>query len=89
MNTVAQAAFSPMNPWAAGLTIVSYRQIVDLGDLNNSLSIHPTGQSGQPASRHFADFIGRWRRVEYHPMLFERGAILAEAEGILTLEPEN
>jgi hypothetical protein len=31
--------------------------------------------------------IGPWRRIEYHPMLFEREAILAESEGALTLEP--
>jgi penicillin amidase len=88
-NTVAQAAFDPAAPYAAGLSVPSYRQIVDLGDLGNSLSMHTTGQSGQPGSRHFADMIGPWRRIEYHPMLFEREAVLVQAEGTLTLEPRG
>jgi hypothetical protein len=33
--------------------------------------------------------IPLWRRVEYHPMLFERDAILAQSEGVLTLEPRR
>ncbi len=51
--------------------------------------MHTTGQSGQPGSRHYADMIGPWRRVEYHPMLFERDAVLAESDGTLTLEPSG
>jgi penicillin amidase len=88
-NTVAQAAYDPAAPYAAGLSVPSYRQIIDLGDLSNSVSMHTTGQSGQPGSRHFADMIRPWRRIEYHPMLFEREAILAQSEGILTLEPRG
>ena len=86
-NTVASAAYDPAAPYATGLAIPSYRQIVDLSDLGNSLSVHTTGQSGQPGSRHFADLIALWRRVEYHPMLFDREAILAQSEGTLTLMP--
>jgi penicillin amidase len=88
-NTVAQAAYDPAAPYAAGLSVPSYRQIVDLGNLSNSVSMHTTGQSGQPGSRHFADMIGPWRRVEYHPMLFEREAVLAQSEGTLTLRPRE
>lgn len=88
-NTVAQAPYDPAAPYAAGLAVPSYRQIIDLRDLSNSVSMHTTGQSGQPGSRHFADMIGHWRRIEYHPMLFEREAILAQSEGTLTLEPRG
>jgi penicillin amidase len=88
-NTVAQAAYDPAAPYAAGITIPSYRQIIDLGNLGNSVSVHTTGQSGQPGSRHFADMIGLWRRIEYHPMLFDREAILAQSEGTLTLKPRE
>jgi penicillin amidase len=86
---VAQAAYDPMAPYAAGLSVPSYRQIVDLSNLANSVSMHTTGQSGQPGSRHYADMIGPWRRVEYHPMLFEREAILAQSEGTLVLRPSG
>ena len=41
------------------------RAIYDLGNLDNSLFIQATGQSGNPLSRHYRDLIGRWRDVEY------------------------
>ena len=41
------------------------RAIYDLGNLENSLFIQATGQSGNPLSRHYRDLIGRWRDLEY------------------------
>jgi penicillin amidase len=41
------------------------RAIYDLADLENSLFIQATGQSGNPLSRHYRDLIGRWRDIEY------------------------
>ena len=51
---------------------VSYRQIVDLGDLDNSLYINPTGQSGDPNNENFADHLPLWQTGEYLPMSFDR-----------------
>lgn len=66
---------------------VSQRQIIDLSDLDASLSIHTTGQSGQLFHPHREDFISAWQDVEYHPMLFSRTAVEANAESALRLEP--
>jgi penicillin amidase len=60
-----------------------------MADVTASLSGHAPGQSGHPASRHYADFISSWRRVEHHPMLFERGTIEENAEGRLEMLPEK
>jgi penicillin amidase len=65
----------------------SYRQIVDLGNPDASLSIHTIGQSGQPLSPHYADYAPLWARGEYHPMLFSRAAIEGAAESTLVLHP--
>lgn len=65
----------------------SYRQLVDLGNPDASLSIHPIGQSGQPESPHYADYAPLWARGVYHPMLFTRPAIEHAAEATLTLRP--
>ena len=67
--------------------IPSYRQIVDLGNLENSRSIHTTGQSGHVGSPHFDDFIELWRNGRYHPMHYDRLAILDDLEHILVLRP--
>jgi penicillin amidase len=54
----------------------SERMLVDLGDLDNSRAILPTGQSGQPLARHWADQTPLWLRGELHPMWFTRARIL-------------
>jgi penicillin amidase len=69
------------------VAVASYRQVVDLGNPDASLSIHTIGQSGQPESPHYADFAPLWARGEYHPMLFTRAAIDAHAEATLMLQP--
>ena len=86
-NTVNKGAFD----YSAGfgpVDIPSYRQIVDLGDLSRSVSMHTTGQSGQPGSEHYRDFVEPWANVEYHPMLFDREAIEKEAKELLRLVPK-
>jgi penicillin G amidase len=67
----------------------SYRQICDTADWDRSQSIHPPGQSGQPGSRHYADLLQHWLRMEYHPMLWSRARVEAVAIERLTLEPES
>jgi penicillin amidase len=81
-NSVANAGY---NKQYAQTTVPSYRQIVDLNDFGQSLSQHTTGESGNPFSKHYADFIEPWRQVQHHPMLFDRAAIEQNKEGILTL----
>jgi penicillin amidase len=65
----------------------SMRMVVDLSGLDNSVSIHTTGQSGHAYHRHYVDMADLWRDIQYHPMLWERGRIEAEAEGHLRLVP--
>jgi penicillin amidase len=69
------------------LTLPSMRMIVDLGDLQNSLSIHTTGQSGHAYSPHYIDMADLWRTIQYHPMLWERAQIEQQAKDHLHLEP--
>lgn len=65
----------------------SERYIADLADWTRSLSVHTTGQSGQPYSKHYDDFVDLWRNIQYHPMLWSRTDIEKNAEGTLTLAP--
>ncbi len=46
----------------------SYREIVDASNMDGSRFIHPMGQSGDPFSRHYDDFLELWRDVKYIPM---------------------
>jgi penicillin amidase len=85
-STVNSTGYSMSNPYEVG-GVPSQRMIVDLRDLNSSLSIHTTGQSGHPFHPHYDDMIDPWRNIEYHPMLWERDSVEADAEGILVLTP--
>jgi penicillin amidase len=65
----------------------SYRQVVDLSDLNNSRFIHTVGQSGYVLSSNYSNLIERWQRVAYLPMRYNQDTINAAIGGRLTLEP--
>ncbi|MDH4209068.1 MAG: penicillin acylase family protein, partial [Anaerolineae bacterium] len=85
-DTVNAARFDPQEPYST-TNGVSQRLIVDLSNFDNSLSTHTTGQSGLAFHRHYDDMISLWRDVEYHPLLWSRGAIEGYREGLLLLEP--
>jgi len=87
-DTVNMGNTVPTNPEEV-IAIASYRQITDLSDLNNSLSIHVPGQSGHPGSPHYDDFIQLWQQTEYHPQLFKRDHIKSATEGTLYLLPKQ
>jgi penicillin amidase len=69
------------------ISLPSKRMIVDFSDLANSLAIHTTGQSGHAYSSHYIDMADLWRKIQYHPMLWERSQIESAAEGYLRLVP--
>jgi len=65
----------------------SMRMIVDLGDLNDSLSVHTTGQSGHAYHTHYDDMIPLWAAGKYYPMWWEADSVKQAAESYLTLIP--
>jgi penicillin amidase len=68
---------------------VSYRQVIDLADVNAMRICIPPGNSGQPGSPHYADNIERWRTVDYHPLHVGWADIEANAEATLQLTPRG
>ncbi len=88
IDTVNMGASLPHDPTTV-ITVPSYRQIVTLADMNNSLSGHAPGQSGHPASKHYDDFISMWLSVGHHPMLANSEQIEAHTQGILHMVPRT
>lgn len=68
-------------------SLPSMRMIVDLSNLQNSLTVHPTGESGHAYHPHYIDMAPLWAAVEYYPMLWEEQSIISSAEGHLRLVP--
>ena len=65
----------------------SYRAIYDLADLDRSLYIQSTGQSGNPFSPFYRRFVERWAKGEYIRIPTKREEIVEAAQGIWRLEP--
>jgi penicillin amidase len=82
VNRAAMALGDREMPYAA-VHGAGYRAVYDLADLNRSLFIQATGQSGHPLSSHYRDLAPRWRDGEY----LKIGAAPAVVARRLTLEP--
>ncbi|HEX7541041.1 MAG TPA: penicillin acylase family protein, partial [Anaerolineales bacterium] len=65
----------------------SMRMIVDLGNLNNSVTVHTTGESGHAYNPHYIDMADLWRNIQYYPMLWDEQAVTAAAEAHLQILP--
>jgi penicillin amidase len=85
-DTPMQTAILPDDPYDNKVCAPSFRQIIDMGDLSKSISIHPPGQSGQLASPHYDDLAQLWLNGEYHPMLWTRAQVESEAKNKLVLK---
>lgn len=67
-NTVSQAAVDPAEPTDNPFYIASLRMVVELGNWDNSRFILPSGQSGNPLSPHYDDFLPLWQHGEGVPI---------------------
>ena len=65
----------------------TFRAIYDLSDLDRSLYIQIPGQSGNPLSPYYDNFVHAWQDTEYIPMTTARRDYAAGALGTLVLSP--
>ncbi len=68
-------------------SLPSMRMIVDLGNLQNSRSIHTTGQSGHAGHSHYIDMANPWRMIDYHPMHWDTAEVQLAAESHVVFKP--
>ena len=67
--------------------VPSWRQVVDLSNVDATLAVLSTGQSGNPASSHWNDQSPLWAAGELRPCPFTRPAVESAAEHRLVLTP--
>lgn len=70
----------------ANSNAASMRAVYDMSDLSRSKFIHFGGQSGNPLSRHYADFAERWARGDYIEIATDRAAVMRAARGVWRFE---
>mgnify|MGYP003645297650 FL=1 len=66
----------------------STRRIIDFSDVENSISILPTGQSGNPFSEHYRDQAEMYVNGEFRKMMMNKEEIQKSKE-ILTFKPKD
>ena len=64
----------------------STRRVIDFSDVENSLAILPTGQSGRVFSKHYKDQAAKYLHGAYMPMQLNQAAIL-KSQQVLVLKP--
>ncbi|HEX9029731.1 MAG TPA: penicillin acylase family protein [Anaerolineales bacterium] len=68
-------------------SLPSMRMIVDLSGLQNSVTMHTTGESGHAYHPNYIDMANFWRLIQYQPMLWDRSQIESSASAHLRLLP--
>ena len=86
-QTVLQAGIDARLGFDA-VVIPSWRVVVDLSDLDASLAVLTTGQSGNPVSPHWRDQTALWAAGALRPCPLSRAAVQAAAEHSMRLVPE-
>lgn len=70
-------------------SIPSTRRIVDFSDIENSISILPTGQSGNPLSKHYKDQAEMYVNGAFRKMMMNEEEIKTTSEDILIFTPKK
>jgi penicillin amidase len=69
------------------ITLPSERMIVDLNNLQESVSVITTGESGHAFHSNYANQVDLWRTIQYHPMLWDQQQVESAAKAHLVLTP--
>jgi len=85
LYTVDVADFSGRRPPYLNMHAASFRQVVDLADLEHGGMLITTGESGNPLSRRYRDQVERWWRGELWTVPLGRDRVAAV--GTLRLTP--
>ncbi len=80
--------FSADPPSYAQHTVSSMREIIDLSNLDGSLWVTTTGESGNPFSSHYQDLVPLWNTNTYESMDYSPAAVAKETASILTMTPK-
>ncbi|UJH67496.1 penicillin acylase family protein [Allomuricauda sp. SCSIO 65647] len=67
----------------------STRRIVDFSDIENSISILPTGQSGNPLSKHYDDQAEMFVNGEFRKMMMNEEEIKSGSDDLLVFKPKK
>ena len=67
----------------------STRRVIDFSDIENSWSILPTGQSGNPFSAHYSDQAALYNAGKFRRMLLNKDEIVRTSTKLLFIPGKN
>ena len=67
----------------------STRRVIDFSDIENSTSILPTGQSGNPFSEHYEDQAEMYNQGKFRKMMMNKEEIIKTQKSMLVFEPKK
>jgi penicillin amidase len=67
--------------------VASWRAVYDLADIDRSVGVLPTGNSGNPASPHWNDQTSMWTAGDHHELPFTDAAVTTAAVSTLRVRP--
>jgi penicillin G amidase len=85
-TTVMRVSWNRARPFAAW-EAPSWRQLIDVGEWDQSRAVLPAGQAGHAQSAHYFDQNELWRSGRYRPQPFSRQAVVAAQAHRLVLVP--
>ena len=85
-QTILQGGFDARDGFEAAV-VPSWRIVAELADVDRSMAVLPTGQSGNPASPHWNDQAPLWIGGTLRPAPVTRKAVEAMAVRTLMLVP--
>ena len=86
-TTVNQAGFEFWEPLRHSTVTAHLRSVFDVGNWGASRFIVLGGQSGNPLSKHYADFVPLYQRGEGVPVYWEDGDVARHTVATMTLVP--
>ena len=87
VNVGGDGGFSADGPNYDQKTVPSMREIIDLSNLDKSVWVTTTGESGEPYSGHYNDLIPLWDQNKYQPMSYSPTALASGHTQVLVLKP--
>ncbi|MBK8393188.1 MAG: penicillin acylase family protein [Saprospiraceae bacterium] len=68
----------------------SWRMVVSLDDKIEAWGVYPGGQSGDPASKHYRNFLDKWARKEHYKLYFvkTKAELLDNTVTTWTIKPD-
>jgi acyl-homoserine lactone acylase PvdQ len=69
------------------MLVASYRQVIDMADVDRSVFVLPLGQSGHLLSGRYGNLLDDWNDGRYRPLRFTRATVDGAAASRLQLQP--